>query len=185
MSKFEWLMIVVVAALMATAGFWYSFSRATPGVPTVAVSPPPNAKDIIGQPIPVFKMVDINAKNVRSEDFLGQVVLYNFWATWCAPCREEMPMLQEFYDQYRQQGFQVVGIAIDEIDKVRSFAAELEITYPLLVGDSDAMRLNREFGNLSGALPYSVLADQAGIIHWQGWGIIQHDQLEQWAKTYL
>lgn len=185
MTKFEWMIIVVVGLLMAAAGFWYASSRESMNIPATVINPPPNAPDVIGQPIPEFELQDIDANTIRAEDFLGQFVLYNFWATWCAPCLEEMPMLQEFHTQYSTKGFQVVGIAIDELDNVRRFANDLNISYPLLVGSSETMRLNREFGNLSGALPYSVLVDKAGIIRWRGWGILEHEQLQEWAKTYL
>ncbi len=185
MTKFEWLAIILVAALMASAGFWYASSRTTDERPAVVIAPSPNTVDVIGQSIPDFELLDIDSKTVHSDDFLGQIILYNFWASWCAPCIEEMPMLQEFHSDYSTKGFQVVGIAIDDLDNVRSFASELNISYPLLHGTEKTMGLNREFGNISGALPYSVLVDKGGIIRWRGWGILKHEQLQEWAETYL
>jgi thiol-disulfide isomerase/thioredoxin len=110
--------------------------------------------------------------------FDGQVLLVNFWATWCAPCVEEMPMLSQFQRDYAGQGVVVVGIALDDPRRAQEFARELEVDYPLLFGLADAMVVGRSYGNRTGMLPYSVLVDAAGVIRWARLGILDRGELE-------
>jgi thiol-disulfide isomerase/thioredoxin len=99
--------------------------------------------------------------NARAlEEWSGKLLLVNFWATWCAPCLEEIPMLAELRRLHRQKGFEVVGIAIDQAAKVGEMAAKLTIDYPLLLADAQGLQLLRELGNASGGLPYTVLLDR-------------------------
>lgn len=109
------------------------------------------------------------------DNYSGKVVLVNFWATWCTPCREEIPMLQALQLQYGSQGFQVIGIAMDDVARVRMFVAELGIDYPNMVGAGDVMMTGLAYGNSSGSLPYSVLVDREGIIRWRLHGEIDRE----------
>src|ERR1044071_8179581 len=77
---------------------------------------------------------DLTGHARRLRDWRGKVAVCNFWATWCAPCLEEMPMLITLYDKYRGRGVDVVGIAVDKLQNVVEFAAKLKVTYPLLIG---------------------------------------------------
>lgn len=93
--------------------------------------------------------------------------LVNFWATWCAPCRKEMPELNRFADEYRNRGVVVIGVAADEIEDVRAFVSQLGIRYRILVGDADAVfGWSGGLGNVSGGLPYTVLLDAGGTVRW-------------------
>jgi thiol-disulfide isomerase/thioredoxin len=94
----------------------------------------------------------------------GKILVVNFWATWCAPCREEIPALIEVQEELATKGAQIVGIAIDQPDKVRPYAAEMRINYPILVGELDAMELTRAAGNAVGGLPFTVIVDRRGDI---------------------
>ena len=99
--------------------------------------------------------------NARSlAEWSGQLLLVNFWATWCAPCLEEIPMLLELRRANRNKRFEVIGIAIDRADKVGEMAAKLLIDYPVLLADVRGLQLLRELGNSAGGLPYSVLLDR-------------------------
>lgn len=92
----------------------------------------------------------------------GQVLVVNFWATWCAPCREEIPEFIALQDRFRDRGVQFVGIAIDQRDAVERFAREFGINYPILVGSLDAMEVSKAAGNRVGALPFTAIIGRDG-----------------------
>jgi peroxiredoxin len=94
----------------------------------------------------------------------GKVLVVNFWATWCGPCREEMPDLVRAQRELGASGLQVVGIAIDQADKVASFARELDLNYPALIGSYETMDLTKELGDRLLALPFTVVLDRQGRI---------------------
>lgn len=96
--------------------------------------------------------------------FRGRILVVNFWATWCAPCREEIPLFVRLQREYVVKNVQFVGIAVDQVDKVREFAKEFNINYPLLMGGMDAIELSRQAGNKAGVLPYTLILNPAGQI---------------------
>ena len=142
-------------------------------------------EDLVGQPRPDFTLGDSNGTPVSAADFNGQVMLVNFWATWCKPCVEEMPMLSGLQQSYAAHGVQVVGIALDDPQKAQEFAAQLEISYPVLVGTTDAILVGRQYGNRAGMLPYSVLVDSEGIVRWAYLGALDKDELEAQIQAVL
>jgi thiol-disulfide isomerase/thioredoxin len=94
----------------------------------------------------------------------GRVLVINYWATWCAPCREEIPLFVRLQQEYATKNVQFVGIAVDQADKVRDFAKEFKINYPLLIAGLDAVELSRKAGNKAGVLPYTLVLDRSGKI---------------------
>jgi thiol-disulfide isomerase/thioredoxin len=104
---------------------------------------------------------DLSGRSRRLSEWQGRVVLFNFWATWCAPCREEMPLLDAATRKY---GFSVVGIGIDPASKIVEFAAKYGIRYEMLVSDGDGIQLMKNLGNPSGGLPFSLLLDRRGRV---------------------
>jgi thiol-disulfide isomerase/thioredoxin len=114
----------------------------------------------------------------RLREWTGKVAACNFWATWCAPCREEIPLLISLYGKYRDQGLDIVGIGIDTPAKIVEFAANLQITYPLLVGDARALDLMRNLGNEGGALPYTVVLDRQGTVAYRKLGALRQGELD-------
>ncbi|MGH8799251.1 MAG: TlpA family protein disulfide reductase [Casimicrobiaceae bacterium] len=94
----------------------------------------------------------------------GKVLVINFWATWCAPCREEMPDFIRAQNDFGPKGLQVVGIAVDSADKVQQFAKELGLNYPALIGGYPAMDLSKSLGNSLVALPYTLVLDRQGRV---------------------
>jgi thiol-disulfide isomerase/thioredoxin len=111
---------------------------------------------------PVFSLEVPQSQPVRLEDYKGKVVLLNFWATWCGPCRQEIPWLVSFQQQYKDQGFSVVGVSLDEYgwDAVGPYAKSKNINYPLAIGTPE---VRRSYGDLQ-ALPTTFMIDQQGRI---------------------
>jgi len=96
----------------------------------------------------------------------GKVLVVNFWATWCAPCREEIPALIKVQKQYASNDVKVVGIAIDNVDKVREYAEEMHVDYPLLIAGIETLDVAKDLGNRAGVLPFSVVLDRTGkVVH--------------------
>lgn len=113
---------------------------------------------------PVFALPDLAGERRSIAEWDGEVVLINFWATWCPPCREEIPLLIDLQREYGDRGLQVVGVALDRLPAVRDYAAAMEINYPILHGMGAAMEVQARYGNTRGTLPYTVLVDREGRI---------------------
>ncbi|MDH5711362.1 MAG: TlpA family protein disulfide reductase [Gammaproteobacteria bacterium] len=113
---------------------------------------------------PEFAMVDINGQTRSISEWDGQIILLNFWATWCPPCLEEIPGFIELQEQYGNQGFQIIGIAADNEDAVRKFAEETKFNYPIIAAELEALELIGRYGNRSGGIPYSVFINREGEI---------------------
>jgi len=137
------------------------------------------AAELIGSQRPDYTLGSSTGERVSAFEFDGLVVLVNFWATWCQPCREEMPMLAGLQQELQPQGFEVVGIALDDVAQAREFAESLGIEYPILVGSTDVMAVSNLYGNRSGTLPYSVLLDREGIIRWTHLGELKEKTLRE------
>ena len=105
---------------------------------------------------------DLEGRRRRLAEWRGKILVCNFWATWCAPCREEIPLLVAARQKYGSAGVEIVGIAIDNATKVRHFAATFKISYPILLAEADGLDLMRQLGNTGGGFPYTVIADRDG-----------------------
>jgi thiol-disulfide isomerase/thioredoxin len=110
------------------------------------------------------KLTTLDGRVQNLTRFRGQVLIINYWATWCAPCREEIPMFVRLQDEYAAKGVQFIGIAIDQADKVRDFSREYQINYPLLLAGVEAIDLSRQAGNTARVLPYTLVLDRDGKI---------------------
>ncbi|RQW24994.1 TlpA family protein disulfide reductase [Rhodobacteraceae bacterium CH30] len=115
----------------------------------------------------------------------GKVVVVNFWATWCGPCREEMPMLDALRSQWRGRKAEVVGIALDQPVQVQNFVRSLRISYPVLLGDADTLTLMRSLGNKTGGLPFTVVLDRQGKIVARLTGKLTEQNLRQAVEPHL
>jgi len=122
---------------------------------------------------------DLQGRKRRLLEWRGQVLACNFWATWCAPCLEEVPLFIAAKQHHARKGFEVIGIGIDNAAKISDFAAKFLINYQLLVADADAIGLMRQLGNPAGALPYTVLLDRNGAIAHRKLGAFRKEELER------
>jgi thiol-disulfide isomerase/thioredoxin len=138
-----------------------------------------------GTPLLEIALPDMAGKDQALGQWKGKVLIVNFWATWCAPCREEMPQFVKAQREYGGKGLQFVGIAIDQPDKVQQFASEIGLNYPALIGGYGAIELSKTLGNRLGALPFTVIVDRAGrIVHTQ-LGPVKDVQLRSFISQLL
>ena len=114
------------------------------------------------QAVLTTQLPDLDGSEQAVSQWLGKVIVVNFWATWCTPCREEIPEFIEAQKKYGDQGLQFVGIAIDQLDRVQMFSKEFSINYPVLVGSINTWSLLEAAGNRMAALPYTVVIDRSG-----------------------
>lgn len=122
-----------------------------------------------------------SADNIK--DQLGKLTLVNFWATWCAPCREEMPIFETMYRGAKSNGFQIIGVAIDSQEKAQPMLDSMDITYPILYAEQTGMMIMETAGNPQGLLPYSLLLDEKGRVIEQILGRIHEEQIKQWLDS--
>jgi thiol-disulfide isomerase/thioredoxin len=96
--------------------------------------------------------------------YKGKIIVLNFWATWCPPCREEMPELSELSTEYKNKNVVVLGVAVDELALVKEFSITTPVSYPLFAAENEGMELGSNLGNDKGVLPYTVIINQSGEI---------------------
>jgi len=128
---------------------------------------------------------DVHGQPQSLANWRGQWLVLNFWATWCAPCVEEMPTLQQVAREYAHRGVAVVGIGIDSAPAIRRFREDLKLDLPLLVAGAGGTDLARQLGNPSGALPYTVLLDPHGRIEQARLGLIKPELLRSWLDARI
>jgi len=135
------------------------------------------------QPAPDFSLKDVHSADVQLSEFKGKVVLLNFWATWCGPCKIEMPWFVEFQREYKDRGFSVIAVSMDEEgwDIVRPFTEELKLNFPVVVGDD---KLADEYGGVS-ALPTTFIIDKEGRIAATHQGLISKGDYEDEIERLL
>ena len=148
------LLYAIPLALAAlAAGIWLAQTRYAPQAPTVPTEAiwQLSFPDAQGHPLPLSQ-------------WRGKILVLNFWASWCAPCREEMPDFSALRAQYQSQGVEFVGLAVDNPANVTQFLQRMPVNYPILIGEGAANNLARQLGNPSGALPYTIVLDRDGNI---------------------
>ena len=135
------------------AGIWLAQTRYAP-------QPPTTSTDTLWQ----LGFPDAQAKLQPLSQWRGKILVLNFWASWCSPCREEIPDFVALRAQYQSKGVEFVGLAIDNQANVTQFLQRQPVNYPILIGEGAASNLARQLGNSSGALPYTIVLDRDGNI---------------------
>ena len=128
---------------------------------------------------------DVDGRPQAIAQWRGGLLVVNFWATWCAPCIEEMPDLQAVQIEYAQRRVTVIGIAIDNADPVKQFRDRLQLNLPLLIAGAAGSDLARELGNTLGVLPYTVLIDARGHVVRSKVGRLSAEELRGWLQKHL
>ena len=170
MKRWALAAIGIGAGLAGAGGYWFLGREGSPPAaeptrpqPTVSAGPqalPPR----LAETVPDFQLVDREGRTRSLKDWQGKSLVVNFWATWCAPCRREIPLLQRIARDRASQGFEVVGIAVDFRDKVLAYADEMKIGYPLLIGEQDALDAAAAFGVDAIGFPFTVFTDAQGRV---------------------
>jgi thiol-disulfide isomerase/thioredoxin len=130
-------------------------------------------------------LTDLNGQESVIGAWRGDILIVNFWAPWCAPCRREVPTLIKYHQQYAEHGVRVLGIAFDNAPQVNRFAADYQINYPLFLAGNRTAMYNAAFGNHSGSLPFTAILDRNQRIVFQHNGELSAEQLEQQLKSLL
>jgi thiol-disulfide isomerase/thioredoxin len=128
---------------------------------------------------------DLKGNSRSLTEWRGKVVVLNFWATWCAPCREEIPMLMDIRRKYALNGVEIIGIAIDMEAKVAEYVKEMKIDYPILIADAGGLELMRLLGNKASGLPYNVLLDREGSPRGRKLGALHQEELEKLLEPMI
>ena len=128
---------------------------------------PPGASmdktEFVGKPTPAFVLKGLEGQEVKLADFAGKVLIVDFWATWCGPCKAELPTFVALQSQYADQGFSLIGLSVDDsADQVRPFAQEHHLNFPLLMADA---KVREAYGNIS-AIPTTFVIDKKGIVRY-------------------
>ncbi|MBK6296289.1 MAG: TlpA family protein disulfide reductase [Rhodoferax sp.] len=118
---------------------------------------------------------------LQMSTFRGRPLLLNFWATWCPPCVEELPMLDTFYHENAARGWQVLGLAVDQVAPVTSFLARYPLRFPVAMAGTAGVDLSRSMGNISGGLPFSVVLGRDGALLHRKIGKIRPEDLRAWV----
>jgi thiol-disulfide isomerase/thioredoxin len=161
------VLIGLAAAAALAAGLLFSTRLHEPSPQT----------EVGGDRVLAAAFPDLNGQRQPLAQWRGKVLVVNFWATWCPPCRAEIPDFIELHRELADQGVQFVGIAIDQGGKVSDFARELGVNYPLLIGEEGALELQRQLGNQAGVLPFTVVLDSSGRLVTRHQGSLSAKQL--------
>jgi len=135
--------------------------------------------------LPDFRLRDISGREIASSSWAGKVLVLNFWATWCPPCLRELPLLDDLQRSYPQGSLQVVGIAIDSKEDVERFLTDYPVSFPILLGDTDAVEMSRRLGNRLQGLPYTLIFDHRGKRVFGQIGEMTHASLSEQLSPLL
>ena len=170
LRTFGWAAVLSLAALYA--GWWASSQWFTEGADA-------------GQPAADFTLNDLHGQPQKLSAYRGKLVLVNFWATWCAPCIEELPLLVEAQKNFGPRGLQILGPAMDDVQSAQPIAQRFGINYPVMADYASVDAVMRTLGNEAGALPYSVLIDGQGRVIRSILGGLKREDLQRIADDHL
>jgi len=165
--------LLIIIGLMALAGGLFAKHYVTA------------AKSNAPQYLPAFSLPDLDGRPHSWAEWQGKIRVINFWATWCPPCRREIPDFVALQARYASRGLQVIGIAIDDQEAVGTYLKEVTVNYPVLVGGNEAIELGEQMGNKVGAIPFTVIADADGHIIFSQLGEMDKNKIEQAIMPFI
>ena len=171
MNRTLTVVVVVVALVAAAAGLLTARRGELASAPPV---PNPALEKLLNLEFP-----DSTSSKRPLSDAKGKVLVLNFWATWCPPCRKEMPALSAMSTKYQDKGVQFFGLSIDTETNVRAYQAKYPVSYPLLITPMSAIELTEALGNTSQALPFTVIVDKNGMISVVKLGMLSEEELDR------
>jgi thiol-disulfide isomerase/thioredoxin len=167
-------LLLGAGALAATAGLGMAWWKLQPGAPTQVL-----------EPFPGFwaqQWSTPQGSPLLLQSFRGKPLLINFWATWCPPCIEELPLINAFFKKNSANGWQVIGLAIDKPASVQAFLQKMPLDFPIVVEPLSGSDLARELGNPSGSLPFSIVINAQGGVLQRKLGRLKQEDLDLWAQ---
>ena len=169
---FNFLLVVIVAFAAGAAGLYTA--RQSPSQP----APTPALNAAVAK-LMALDLPDTTGKSQPLAQWQGKVLVVNFWATWCPPCRKEIPAFSAMSGKYRDKGVQFVGISIDTPTNVRDFQREHRVGYPLLIAEPSVVQLTESLGNAAQGLPFTVIVDKTGMISVVKLGMLSEEELDR------
>jgi peroxiredoxin len=172
-------LILVLVVLSVVAGIYVNRLLLEPAAPAAPVA------RALPELRPDFSLPDLQGELRQAAEWDGQVLLINFWATWCPPCIREIPAFIRLQETYQERGFTIIGIAIDTQQNVVDFIDPMGVNFPILMGDQAGIELAKAYGNRHSVLPYSVVVDRQGRIVFAHRNELSFDDAEQVIKPLL
>lgn len=167
--------LIGAGVLATTVGAGVSWMLAQPGGVTGGAT----------EPAPGFWALEWEKPQggvLRAQALRGRPLLINFWATWCPPCVEELPLINDFFRAHQAHGWKVVGLAVDRLPAVQSFLTKMPLDFPVGMLGADSGGLAQQLGNPSGALPFSVVVSAQGGVIQRKLGRLHAQDLDAWAQ---
>jgi thiol-disulfide isomerase/thioredoxin len=158
-ATFKNLLLLITTVLALLGGYWLAQSLHQGQEETTTTTLKYGGGEMIN-----FTLPDLDGKRQSLNHWRGKVIVLNFWATWCPPCREEIPLFVELQKKHPTDDLQIIGVAIDNKTAVMLYRQSAGINYPILMGNDDTMDLVAQYGNRMASLPYSVIIDRSGSI---------------------
>lgn len=173
--------VAAAAALAGAGAAWWKFQPHA-SIPDKPLLPTPEALAKAAQAFWSMSFDTPEGKSLPMRSFHGKLLLVNFWATWCPPCVEELPLLDFFYQENKDKNLQVVGLAVDQPSAVRTWLQTRPLNFPVGMAGLGGTELSKSLGNMTGSLPFTVVFNPSGLLVHRKIGKVLPEELVQWTQ---